>query len=81
MSRMLQSAIWSEYKHHNSGKFLVRVAPNSSVIYISEGYTGSIPDKPLTKDSGFSDEIPPFCSPWQIKDSIYLMNVLEEILL
>ena len=58
----LQSATWSEYKHHNTVKFLVCVAPNSSVIYVSEGYTGRISDKALTKDSGFLDEIPPFCS-------------------
>ena len=58
----LQSATWSEYKHHNTVKFLVCVAPNSSVIYVSEGYTGRISDKALTKESGFLDEIPPFCS-------------------
>ena len=32
------------------------------IIYISQGYTGRISDKALTKDSGFSDETPPFCS-------------------
>ena len=58
----LQSVTWSEYKHHNTVKFLVCVAPNSSVIYVSEGYTGRIPDKALTKDSVFFVEIPPFCS-------------------
>ena len=58
----LQSATWSEYKHHNTAKFLVCVAPNSSVIYVSEGYTDHIPEKALTKASGFLDEIPPFCS-------------------
>ena len=55
----MQSATWSEYKHHNTIKFAVCVAPNSSVLYVSEGYTGRISDKALTKDSGF---IPPFCS-------------------
>ena len=58
----LQSATWSEYKHHKTVKFLVFVAPNSSVIYVSEDYTGRISDKALTKDSGFLDEISPFCS-------------------
>ena len=60
----LQSATWGEYKHHeyNTVKFLVSVAPNSSVIYVSEGYTSRISDKVLTRDSGFLDEIPPFCS-------------------
>ena len=44
----LQSATWSEYKPHNTVKFLVCVAPNPSVIYVSEGYTDSVSDKPLT---------------------------------
>ena len=56
----LQSATWSKYKY-NTVKFLVCVEPNSSVIYVSEGYTGRISDKALTKDSGFLNEIPPFC--------------------
>ena len=41
---------WSEYKHHNTIKFLVFVHPNSSIIYISECYTGLISDKALTKE-------------------------------
>ena len=54
----LQSATWSEYKHHNTIKFLVCVAPNSSIIYISEFYTGCISNEALTKESGFLDELP-----------------------
>ena len=53
----LQSATWSEYKHHNTIKCLVCVAPNSSIIYISECYIGHISDKALTKVSSFSDEL------------------------
>ena len=49
----LQSTTWSVYKHHNTIKFLVCVAPNSSIIYISEFYTGCISNKALTKQSGF----------------------------
>ena len=58
----LQSATCSEYKHYNTVKFLVFVAPDSSVIYVSEGYTGRVSDEAWTKDSVFLDEIPPFCS-------------------
>ena len=53
----LQSATWSEYKHHNTIKCLVCVAPNSSIIYISECYIGHISDKALTKVSSFSNEL------------------------
>ena len=48
-----QSATWSECKHYNTVKSLVFVAPNSSVIYVSEGYTGRVSDEALTKDSVF----------------------------
>ena len=70
----VQSASWSEYKHHNTVKCLVCVALNSSVIYVSEGYTGQISDKALAKHSGFLDEIPPFCSTMAHKE----FNLFDE---
>ena len=54
----LQSATWGDYKHHNTIKLLVRVAPNSSTIYTSDCCTGRISDKGLTKESRFLDELP-----------------------
>ena len=54
----LQSATWSEYKHHNTIKFLVAVAPNSTIIFLSKFYTGRISDKKLTLDSKFLDLVP-----------------------
>nr|XP_047137927.1 uncharacterized protein LOC124814354 [Hydra vulgaris] len=56
----LQSVTWSEYKHHNTLKFLISVAPNSFIVYISEAYTGRISDKALTMDCGFLDLLSPF---------------------
>ena len=44
----LQAITWSTYKHHNTLKFLIAVAPNSSIIYISPAYTGRISDKEIT---------------------------------
>ena len=32
----LQSATWSEYKHHNTLKFLVCVTPNSAITFCQE---------------------------------------------
>ena len=43
-SHILQSATWSEYKHHNTVKFLVAVAPNSNIVFISGAYGGKISD-------------------------------------
>ena len=55
--RALQSVTWSDYKHHNTLKFLVAVAPNSNIVYVSEAYSGKISDKKLTIDCGYLDSI------------------------
>ena len=49
-----------KYKHHNTLKFLVAVAPNSNIIYVSEAYVGKISDKKLTIDSGYLDNVPAY---------------------
>ena len=54
-SHSLQSATWSDYKHHNTLKFFIAVAPNSNIIYVSEAYCGKISDKKLTLDN-----VPPY---------------------
>ena len=55
----MQSATWSEYKHHNT-KILICVAPNSRITLISKAYTGRLSDKKITLESGFLDHIPQF---------------------
>ena len=50
----LQCATWSEYKHHNTIKFLVEVAPNSAITYVSPFYTGRISDKKIDNALQFS---------------------------
>ena len=59
-SHSLQSATWSDYKHHNTLKFFIAVAPNSNIIYVSEAYCGKISDKKLTQDCGYLDNVPPY---------------------
>ena len=54
----LQSATWSDYKHHNTLKILVSCAPNSTIIYVSPAYMGRISDKALTLDCGYLDMVP-----------------------
>lgn len=49
----MQSSTWSQYKHHNTVKFLVACTPNGVICYISPVYVGSISDKQETCDSGF----------------------------
>ena len=45
----LQSSTWSQYKHHNTTKFLVACTPNGGICFISPLYVGSISDIDLIK--------------------------------
>lgn len=49
----MQSSTWSQYKQHNTVKFLVACTPNGGICYISPVYVGSISDVELTRKSGF----------------------------
>ena len=49
----LQSSTWSQYKQHNTSKFLVACTPNGAILYISPVFVGSISDVELTRESGF----------------------------
>ena len=49
----MQSSTWSQYKHHNTAKFLVACTPNGAISYVSPVYVGSISDVELTRVSGF----------------------------
>ena len=54
---MLQSTAWSNYKHHNTMKFLVACTPNGSISFILQVYLGSISDRVLTQNCGFFDKL------------------------
>ena len=42
-------------------KILVAIAPNSSVMFVSKTYSGSISDKALTNRCNYLDRIDPYC--------------------
>jgi len=50
-----QAATWSDYKHHNTIKFLVGISPSGFISFLSPCYGGRASDKFITKDSGFYD--------------------------
>ena len=55
----LQQKTWSDYKHHNTGKCLIAVAPNSAITFISKVYGGRVSDKQITIHSKFLDLLEP----------------------
>ena len=48
-----QASSWSDYKKHNTVKFLVVIAPNGFVMYISDCYGGRTSDRHICQDSAF----------------------------
>ena len=50
-----KNSTWSNYKHHNTAKFIIAVAPNSAITFVSPVYGGRASDKAITLDSGFLD--------------------------
>ena len=51
----VQAALWSEYKHHCTMKFLVGITPNGAPSYVSQCYGGRATDKFIVRDCGFLD--------------------------
>ncbi|XP_047123362.1 uncharacterized protein LOC124806458 [Hydra vulgaris] len=50
-----QAVTWSDYKHHNTVKVLIGIAPNGYITFLSKCYGGRASDKFITSDSGFYD--------------------------
>ena len=50
-----QAVTWSDYKHHNTLKFLIGISPTGYITFLSCCYGGRATDKYITNDSGFYD--------------------------
>ena len=49
----LQAQTWSDYKRHNTAKYLVVTAPNRMISFLSAGWGGRASDKHIVNESGF----------------------------
>ena len=50
---------WSNYKHHNTAKFLIDITPQGSVTYISQGWGGRTSDVFITENCGLLSKLLP----------------------
>lgn len=55
-SMLKQKQTYSSYKHRNTCKGLVGVAPNGVITYVSELYPGCTSDKKIVKDCGLLNQ-------------------------
>lgn len=54
-----QNVTFSNYKHHNTFKFLVGITPSGVISFVSEGWGGRVSDKQITINSGLLDLLQP----------------------
>lgn len=50
---------WSNYKHHNTIKFLIGIAPQGVITFISKGWGGRVSDVYLTEHCGLLEKLLP----------------------
>ena len=50
---------WSNYKHHNTVKFLIGISPQGVVSFVSKGWGGRVSDVFLTENCGFLQKLLP----------------------
>ena len=54
---MARACTWSQYKHHNTIKFLIGISPQGVVSFISKAWGGRVSDKYLTEHPNFLKNI------------------------
>jgi len=56
----LQAATWSDYKHHNTLKYLVGISPDGLISFISNSWGGRTTDRYIVQHCGILECIEPY---------------------
>ena len=54
-----QALTWSDYKKHNTVKFLVGITPHGHIAFLSSAWGGRTSDRHIVQSSGFLDLLDP----------------------
>lgn len=58
-SLITRAATWSNYKHHNTIKFLIGITPQGVISFISDACGGRVSDKAMVEKCGLLDKLLP----------------------
>jgi len=50
---------WSNYKHHNTVKYLIGITPGGAISFLSQGWGGRVSDTHVTANSGLYEKLLP----------------------
>jgi hypothetical protein len=56
---LARAETWSNYKHHNTVKYLIGISPQGAVSFLSKGWGGRTTDKYLTENCGLLSKLLP----------------------
>ena len=54
-----RASTWSNYKHHNTAKVLLGIAPQGVISYVSKCWGGRVSDKYITENCGILNKLTP----------------------
>jgi hypothetical protein len=56
---LARAETWSNYKHHNTVKYLIGIIPQGAISFLLCGYGGCMSDKHLTENCGLLNKLLP----------------------